>query len=155
MSLARRNYQRIWKQDRRYLGDKGMPPPNLLFIPPGHGYTTTGTVDRTDSSTTAGMPRAIRLGPNARRALKHYDPRSAKDPSGIRFAIEHEFGRYFGPDQPLSSGNADAGAGLANAVANRLTRARKKGVNPTAYFQNHLPYYGQDPRTILWPLPPS
>lgn len=152
MSLARRNFEAIWKQDRRYLGGKGQSAPNLQFVPKGHGYTTTGTVDRADSIATPGMPRSIRLGPNARRALKHYDPKSGKDPSGIRFAIEHELGRYFGPDQPLTSPDGNAGAGGANAVANRLTRARnQKGKNPRPYFRKHLPYLDQDPGSILWP----
>jgi hypothetical protein len=128
-----------------------MPAPTLMFSKKGQGYTTTGTVDRTDVPT-PGQARAIQLGPNARRALKHYDPKGGKDPSGIRYAIEHEFGRYFGPDQPLSSGaSGNAGAGLANAVANRLTRARNKGTNPKPYLRKKLPYFGQDPAQIKWP----
>lgn len=47
--------------------------------------------------------------------------------------------------------DGNAGAGLANAVANRLTAPRNKRTNPKPYLHKKLPYYGQNPRGIKWP----
>lgn len=116
----------------------------MQFVPRGQGYTTT-QIDP------GGVGRSINISPNARRALKQFDPKSGKDPSGIRFAIEHELGRVFGSDSQFTATSGNAGSGPANAVANRLITARNKGKNPRPYLRKHLPYFGQDPHAITWP----
>lgn len=138
---ARRNYQRIWKQDRRYLG--GGPAPNIQFVPKGQGYTTTGP-------DTAGN-RVINVSPKARKNLKAAPGSDAN--WNARYALEHEFARVLGPDAPLASQNGDAGAGLANMVANRLLHRRNTGKgNPTRAFRKKLPYFGSNSQQIRWPL---
>jgi hypothetical protein len=145
---ASREYERIWKQDRRYFGDQDMPAPNMLFVANGEGFTTTGA-----EGDQWGAPRIINIGLTARRQLTSgkLQPRNS-----VRFAIEHEFGRYFGPDLPLVSGGGNAGAGLANLVANSLVHTRNTGRgDPSRILHNKLPYWGQNPATIMFPKQPA
>ena len=145
---ASRDYHRIWKQDRGYFGERGMPAPNVLFVPNGRGYTTTGAVgDRW------GAPRVINIGLTAREQLTSSKSQAR---NSARYAIEHEFGRYFGPDQPLASDSGNAGAGLANLVANCLAHERNTGRgDPSRILRNRLPYWGQNPATIMFPEAPG
>ncbi len=145
---ASRDYHRIWKQDRRYFGDQGMPAPNMLFVPNGQGYTTTGAV-----GDQWGAPRVINIGLTARQQLTSSKPQAR---NSARYAIEHEFGRYFGPDQPLVSGDGNAGAGLANLIANCLAHTRNTGRgNPSMTLRERLPYWGRNPATIMFPGEPG
>jgi hypothetical protein len=145
---ASRDYERIWKEDRRYFGDPGKPAPNVLFVATGEGYTTTGAV-----GDQWGAPRVINIGLTAREQLTSTKPQPR---NSARFAIEHEFGRYFGPDLPLVSGSGNAGAGLANLVANCLAHNRNTGRgNPRRILRNRLPYWGQNPATIMFPGRPD
>ena len=134
-AAASRDYHRIWKQDRLYFGEQGMPAPNVLFVPNGQGYTTTGAVgDRW------GAPRVINIGLTARQQLTSRKPQPR---NSARYAIEHEFGRYFGPDQPLAADGGNAGAGLANPVANCLAHRRNTGRgDPSRVLRGRLPYWG-------------
>jgi len=145
---ASRDYQRIWKQDRRYFGEQGMPAPNVLFVANGQGYTTTGAV-----GDHWGAPRVINIGLTARQQLTSRKPQPR---NSARYAIEHEFGRYFGPDQPLAAGSGNAGAGLANLVANCLAHKRNTGRgDPSRILRNRLPYWAQNPATIMFPGQPD
>lgn len=140
---ARQSFRQIWKQDRGALG--GGPAPLIQFVPKGQGYTTTGP--------DAAGNRVINLSPKARKNLKA--PVGSDANWNARYAVEHEFARVLGPDAPLASSDGNAGAGLANAVANHLLHTRNTGKgNPTKFMRNHLPYFGQDSRAIRWPLPP-
>ena len=147
---ASRDYRSIWKQDRGYFGERGMPAPNVLFVANGQGYTTTGAEgDRW------GAPRVININPTARHQLARLNVKGS-DPTGVRYAIEHEFGRYFGPDQPLASDSGNAGAGLANLVANCLAHERNTGRgDPSRILRSRLPYWGQNPATIMFPEAPG
>jgi hypothetical protein len=148
MGLARRNYQRIWKQDRRYFGAKGQPAPRVVLNVKGGDYTAPG-------------PDGTRTISLSQYTTKELLSQKRKWQNEGRFTIEHELARVFGPDKPLATGTPNQGAGLANAVPNRLARSRN-AQGPARrvatrkvrrYNRNHLPYYGQDPTQIKWPMP--
>ena len=125
-----------------------MSAPNVLFVANGEGYTTTGAVGNQ-----WGAPRVINIGLTARQQLTSGKPQTR---NSARYAIEHEFGRYFGPDQPLVADGGNAGAGLANLVANNLAHWRNTGRgNPTRILRNRLPHWGQNPMTIMFPQGPA
>lgn len=143
------NYQRIWKQDRRFLGAPRAPAPFVKNVKKGSGYASTGSVGGGASGPQpANAPKLIRIGPGARRQLQSRNP-SAQ--SSARNAIEHEFARVY-QDPSGTGSSASAGSGVANAVANRLAHFRNTGKgNPRRYNRKHLPYFGQNPRSITWP----
>lgn len=142
------NFERIWKEDAPFFGARGKGMPNVQAVPAGSGYTTTGAM-----GDLAGAPLVIDLSPNARKAVGS-DPSSWRK-SGIRFALEHELGRYFGGAGQFMDPGGNAGAGNANWVANQLASYRNTGKgNPTGAFKQRLANWGQVPSQILYPVNP-
>lgn len=114
MSLARRNYQRIWKQDRKFLGARGMPAPLVRLNTP-----TPGAMAVTGGE--YGDVRRIELSPGTTRLLKRYDSAKQKpsQKAWARYIVEHELARVYQPDSVFTAASANKGSGVANAQIGR------------------------------------
>lgn len=143
------NYQRIWKQDRQFLGAEGMPAPLVVLNTP-KGPKGAGASTGPD----ARGGRTIFLAPGTTRNL-HVTRGEKVGAPRARALVEHEFARVYQGDNIMVSGGANKGGQSANNLAKALARHRNSGGgNPERYARKHLPYFGQNPQTIPWPVTP-
>lgn len=142
---ARSRMANLWKQVVQALGlPAGTPMPTVEFMPDGSGYTLTMP---TDGGITAGRKISI-----STHAAQQAASKQKKVTDQFDYAFFHEVGRYFGPSGPITTpGVHNAGAGNANAFANRALRYRNRRISLgqfRAWCRGHLPNYGKQPSTI-------